>query len=306
MMTTWSTVRRVMRHVPVLLRGRPLHGSERYRPFFIVGSGRCGSTLLRAMLEAHPNVHVPPESGLAPAVRDFRRFSRLPWNVVLRLVLAQFEYHGVWEAWDLPLRPLYHELNALPRTSRNLATVVDRIYRAHITKHKPGATRWGDKTPSATPALPALHAVFPDLQVVHLLRDGRDVVQSFMRVSQARLPHFAAMWLRSVRAARAFGAQHPRQYLEIRYEDLVRRPAEILASVATFLDLPFDERMLRHHTLDLRLGDVDRYPALQGAREPVYETSIGRWRGAFASTELAELDRLIGPALAALGYRDGP
>ena len=47
--------------------------------------------------------------------------------------------------------------------------------------------------------------MFPDLQVVHMLRDGRDVVQSFMRVSEAGLPYFARAWLRAVRAAQAFG-----------------------------------------------------------------------------------------------------
>src|SRR5258708_7019695 len=78
-----STVRRFARPLPVLLLGRPLHGAERHRPFFIVGSGRCGSTLLRAMLEAHPDVHVPPESRLGPVLGDYRRYSRLPWNALL-------------------------------------------------------------------------------------------------------------------------------------------------------------------------------------------------------------------------------
>ena len=68
-----SRLVRLARHLPVLLRGRPLHGRDRYRPFFIVGSGRCGSTLLRAMLEAHPDVHVPPESGLATLVHEYHR-----------------------------------------------------------------------------------------------------------------------------------------------------------------------------------------------------------------------------------------
>jgi len=291
--------------VPIALFGRPLHGAERYRPFFIVGSGRCGSTLLRAMLEAHPELHVPPESRLAQAVRDFRRLSRLPWNVVLRIVLAQFEYGEVWESWDLTLGPVYRALDAAPPAARNLAAVVHAVYRAHADKHKPGSRRWGDKTPPATPALPRLQAVFPDLQVIHLLRDGRDVVQSFMRVSPAGIPHFARMWVEAVRVARAFGARHPRQYLEIRYEDFVRRPRETLERTAAFLDVPFDDRMLRHHELPLPLADVDRYPALRGARDPVYESSVGRWRTFFDPAQRAELERLLGATLATAGYESG-
>lgn len=293
---------RLLRYLPVLLRGRPLRGPVRYGPFFIVGSGRCGSTLLRAMLEAHPDVHIPPGIDLGTTVREFRRFSRLPWGPVLRILLSRIEYEGFWDAGDLALGPLYGELAALPPEARNLATVVDALHRAHAKRHKPSAVRWGDKTPLSTPELPALRAVFPDLRVVHLLRDGRDVVQSFMAVSRAGLPHHAALWLRHVRAAQAFGTRYPGQYLEVRYEDLVQESRATITRVAAFLDLSFDPRMLRHHELGLQLGDVERYPQLQGVRQPVYQTSVGRWRTAFDARQIAELDRLLGPTLAALGY----
>jgi hypothetical protein len=182
---TSTRLRRIARHLPVLLRGRPLHGAVRYRPFFIVGSGRCGSTLLRAMLVAHPDLHIPPESALGPMVREYRRYSRLPWNVVLRIVLGRLEWDQSWATWELALKPLLRELDALPRDARNLATILAAPYRAHASRHKPSAVRWGDKTPPNTARLGALHQVFPDLQVVHLLRDGRDVVQSFLQPMRA-------------------------------------------------------------------------------------------------------------------------
>ena len=295
-------VRRFVGYLPTLLFGRPLRGRERYRPFFIVGSGRCGSTLLRAMLEAHPGVHIPPESALVSLMREYRWYSRLPWNVVLRIVLAPLAYERAWAPWELPLGPLFRELAAVPGRARNLATVLEALYRLHVKQHKPTAVRWGDKTPPNTAALPTLQVVFPDLQVIHMLRDGRDVVQSFLRVSDAGLPYFARAWLRAVRTARAFGARHPAQYLELRYEDLVREPRATVERVAAFLDLAFDERMLRHHELDVRLGDVERHPRLQGVQQPVYQTSVGRWRTALDARQIVELDRLLGPTLAALGY----
>lgn len=300
-----SRVGRLARRLPVLLRGRPLHGRERYRPFFIVGSGRCGSTLLRAMLEAHPDVHVPPESRLGPMVREYRLYARLPWNVLLRILLAPLEYERAWELWELGLGPLFHELDGLPVETRTLATVLDTLYRAHARAHKPSANRWGDKSPPNTSHLTALRAVFPDLQVVHVLRDGRDVVRSYMDVSKAGLPYFAHAWLREVRAARAFGARHAAQYLEIRYEDLVCETDATIQRVAAFLSLPFDDRMLRYHEVEHRLDDVAGHPRLQGVWQPVYRSSVGRWRGTFDDRQVAELDRLLGPTLAALGYDAG-
>lgn len=298
-----SRVGRVARRLRPLLLGRPLHGPERYRPFFIVGSGRCGTTLLRAMLEAHPLVHIPPENALGDVVRDYRRYSRLPWNVLLRVVLGRLEFHSTWDRWELPLGPVFRDLEGLPDGARNLATILDALYRAHAALHKPAATRWGDKTPPHATVLPALRAVFPDALVIHMLRDGRDVVRSFMDVSRQSLAYHAGVWLRSIRQARAFGARHPSQYVELRYEDLVREPGPTIQRVTGFLNLAFDERMLRHHELELRLSDVKRYRALQGALEPVHQRSIGRWRD-FTAAQQAELEQALGPTLASLGYLD--
>jgi hypothetical protein len=108
--------------------------------------------------------------------------------------------------------------------------------------------------------------------------------------------------VQSVRAAQAFGTDHPAQYLEIRYEDLVSTPELIVRKVAAFLDLAFDERMLRHSDSNQWLGDVDRVEYLKGARQPIHQASVGRWREDLSASQIAELDRVLGPMLAALGY----
>src|SRR5574341_222263 len=126
-------------------------------------------TLLRAMLEAHPALHIPPEHMLGPAIDDYRRYARLPWYLVLRLVLGHFAYHPYWDYWGLDLAPVFRALVARPRSRRDLAAVIDAVYRAHAARDKPTATRWGDKAPPNTLALPALERVFPDLVAVHVI-----------------------------------------------------------------------------------------------------------------------------------------
>ena len=52
--------------------GYRLRGQERYRPFFIIGAARSGNTLLRRVLYAHPEIHIPPETFvLRAAIRKF-------------------------------------------------------------------------------------------------------------------------------------------------------------------------------------------------------------------------------------------
>ena len=292
-----------LRRLRPLLLGRRLRGPERYGPFCIVGSARCGTTLLRAMLEAHPDVHIPPGNVMLRAViRDYRWYSHLPWSPLLRLLLTQMAFHPSWEAFDLPLHPVFRELVNRPAKARNLAAVINAVYCAHLARHKPAAVRWGDKSPFGVLGVRAFRAVFPDVRVVHIVRDGRDVVRSFVDAFGSDIRDAARTWLRAVRTAHAFGARYPTQYLEVRYEDLVRHPPATLEVVARFLDLRFDERMLRHHELGLRLGDVDRTSYMQGVWKPVYQTSIGRWRTEFDAGQIVELDRLMGPTLSALGY----
>jgi hypothetical protein len=254
------------------------------------------------VLEAHPALHVPPENALGGVVRDYRRYSRLPWNALLRIILGEMEFRYRWERFGLALAPLFRELAALPARSRNLAAVVNALYRAHLALHKPAAVRWGDKTPGNVFALDGLLAVFPDLRVIHIVRDGRDVVRSFMEATRESLPDAAARWLSAVRAAHAFRGRHPAVYHEVRYEDLVREPRAALERVTAFLGEALHPDMLRHHELGLPLDDIRGMAFLEPVRGPMHHNAIGRWRSGFDAGQIADLHTRLGPTLDALGY----
>ncbi len=147
----------------------------------------------------------------------------------------------------------------------------------------------------------ALRAVYPDLRAIHMVRDGRDVVRSYMRLAPYELTD-AARWLNSVRAAQAFGRRYPEQYLEVRYEHLVTELRGEIARVTSFLEVPFHERLLRHHEVDLKLLDVDEWPIFRGVLEPPHTRAVGRWREYFDTKQIAELERLLGSTLSGLGY----
>ncbi|HUK20025.1 MAG TPA: sulfotransferase [Gemmatimonadales bacterium] len=292
-----------MRHLPWFVKGHPLHGLERYQPFFIVGSGRCGSTLLRAILESHREVHIPPENVLlGSTIGAYRTYSRLPWPALLSIVLGQLSFHQQWDAFELPLGPVFRELVATDPQNRNLAFVLDTVYRAHLRHHKPSARRWGDKSAFSVLSLEQLKSVFPDLQVIHLVRDGRDVVSSFLEAFKVDYQDAAETWIRAVTAAEAFGARYPKQYVRVRYEDLVRVPESTVRQITRFLALDFDEQLLRHERLGLRFGDVERTPYMQGVREPIHGRSVGKWRSGLTGAQAAYLERTLGSTLSRFGY----
>lgn len=299
-----GVMRRAYRYLPVLLRGRPLHDEARYRPFFIIGSGRCGTTLLRAMLQTHPTVHIPPETyELGRIIQEYPRYSRLPWDELLRLILTRLEYNPLWDAFGISLRELYLDLLEQPREALNLAYVLHRFYMFHAKTYKPSAVRWGDKTPLNTYYLHEICSVFPDALFVHMIRDGRDVVRSYVELGRYSVREATDRWSRAIRVSREFGQQHPRQFMEVCYEDLVREPEMVLQRVCPFVQIAFDETMLRHHEFDLKLGDVEKLAHHSNVKNPINTRAIGKWRKYFSGDEIAEIEQALGPLLEEFGYQ---
>jgi len=99
-------------------------------PFFIIGSGRSGSTLLRAILTNHPDAFIPPESQvIGTLVRTYQYLNFLSWKNISRLIILQFEtqrkFHYLWE---VNVGEFYSKLLSLSKKERSLAKAVDMFY----------------------------------------------------------------------------------------------------------------------------------------------------------------------------------
>ena len=150
--------------LPAALSGGlcPLSREEPLEPFFVVGPGRSGSTLLRRILQAGPGVHIPPENhGLRFASRAFRRRRHLCWPELVGLVLEVHRSTPGFEHLGLELEPVRLELEAVDPEERSLARIVDAVYRHHAAGAGVALGRWGDKTPLNCFAMGAIRLVFP-------------------------------------------------------------------------------------------------------------------------------------------------
>jgi hypothetical protein len=282
----------------------PLHRCEAYRPFFIITSGRSGSTLLRRILQASPQLHIPPETYvLGKAICFYRDHRYLPWDYLVHFVLCLFEYDPEFDCFELSLRPLVKRLLEVPVESRSLALVFDAFYRYHAECSGQAVERWGDKTPLNAFVLPEILSVFPDAQFVHVLRDGVDVVHSMVEVGLApTLRHAALRWRKAVRVIRAFVRANPASCVEIRYEYLVSDPHSIVARVCAFLDVDFSESMLDSTEHAATMSDLAKYRHYSTVLTPISTARIGNGRRAFSVAEKLQLQELIGADLVQLGY----
>lgn len=278
----------------------------------VCGSGRCGSTLLRLMLDSHPQLAVPPETSFLPVVHGRRE--ELTAESLADLLIA----FPTWPDFHLEEDRLRRELRALRPFSPSAG--VRCFYRMYADRF--GKRRWGDKSPGYTHHLPAVQELLPEARFVHLVRDGRDVALSLRHVWFAPGQDAATLaryWRDRVEAARA-GGRSCRHFLEIRYEDLIADPAGVLNRLCQLVELPWSPAMLGYATrAAVRLGEVrdQRLPdgriipreqrlaqhplvGQQLRREPVH-----RWRREMSEADVAIFDAIAGDLLDELGYGRG-
>jgi Sulfotransferase family len=279
---------------------------------FVVGVPRSGTTLLRLMLDAHPELAIPPETHFIPAVIRAVRRGRAADRVA-----AIITHHRRWADFGLDADELRQRIGAVDPLDAGGA--IRAFYELYAEKQ--GKPRWGDKTPGYGTRMRRIGKALPEARFVHVIRDGRDVVASRARRSQREpLPVEVAAkrWKRRVISTRK-RAEGVERYLEMRYEDLVAEPEASLRSVCAFVELPFDEQMLRYHErAAVRLAEIDRdLPARRGRHElergariaahehtdePPLSKRIGAWRDEMAPADVAAFEAEAGDLLVDLGY----
>lgn len=262
-------------------------------PTVVLGVSRSGTTLLKAMLDAHSELAIPSESYFLPQLWD--RHGERPDRDAFVEDLTRLERIREWgvDPEDvrarLPERPTFAE-------------AIQSIYRLYAESWN--KSRFGDKTPLYMQHLDVLERAFPGARYVHIVRDGRDAAYSLLAMTRKprfnlsrprRVGDFAVAWRREIRAAQAFGRTHP--YHEVRYEDLVEHPEARLREISAFLELEYEPAMLEYH----RREDPSLYadhPRL--AEPPVRDTRA--WRREMQPADVELFESIAGDLLAELGY----
>jgi hypothetical protein len=272
------------------------------RPIFVVGCPRSGTTMLQLMLHAHPRIAIPPETRfLLRAYNNRREFGDLadPEN---RARLAAFVIDTKGTAFrDLGLdkEAVRAEIIAGPPTLGSALGIVFRAYARRFDK-----PRWGDKRPVYLQNLDALLRLFPDAQIVHIVRDGRDCVASLKEAPWHRggVYEAIAQWNRGMdegqRAERNLGTG---TYREISYEQLVRDPVAELTTLCGFLGEEFHPAMAQPKELaSVAVPKRKKWHAL--THSEVTSDRVGSWAQRLEPWEIGLCESVMGERLRAHGY----
>lgn len=282
----------------------PLNRNENITPFFIVGAGRSGTTLLRRILQAGGEVHIPPETYiLDDVVRFYMRNCHMPWPYVVHHTLMLFEFHPEFGVFKISLRPLVQELVKAPKEKRSLAYILDKFYRFHGKESKKKFKKWGDKTPGNAFFMNEIHAVFPKVRYIHMLRDGVDVVHSY--VKNGLLQDYkvgAETWKNAVSCVQDFERGNPGSCLLLRYEDFVGSPEESVKRVCEFIGISYKKEMLSSMEHIGAMNDLNVYAHYGKSLQPISQDNIGIGRKKISEDQKKILQDIMGEKLEELNY----
>jgi hypothetical protein len=275
-------------------------------PIFIVGANRSGTTLLRLLLNAHSEISIPDE---------INYFYGFDWSVSYKNWQSPSLSRPAFEAFV----DRFLTTNEPKVPGLDLSSLRPKILNGPIDLRQPyklllehwaqfnGKVRWGEKTPGNIYHAQILLDMFPDATFIHLIRDPRGGVASMKRVAfYTEDAVFNALNRHKVMThGRTYFHTHvpAEQRIEIRYEDLVVDPRQTLKKICSFIQVPYEETMLRFHL------DAERFMTKEAsssfnaaATQPISSSFAEKWKTTLTSDEIASIELICAPEMKEFNY----
>ncbi|MEO8199505.1 MAG: sulfotransferase [Gemmatimonadota bacterium] len=272
------------------------------KPLFVVGFQRSGTTLIRLMLDSHPDIAIPLDttglwSRYEQRLDDYDQLATSVGREKIVDDLLAEERITLWEA------NLDRQAILAGWTNGTFPGLVSAFYQGYAESR--GKKMWGDKDPGNMLRLDQINRWFPASRIIHIIRDGRAACLSQLKQDFGfdNLLDCACAWREEVQWVRRMGSLlGPARYLEIRYEDLVIEPETILGTVCSFLEIRYDGAMLRYHeTIPSSVPTAKRHLWPLIGQPPVAENAE-RWKRELKAGQRICFEKRAGPVLREMGY----
>jgi hypothetical protein len=277
-------------------------------PIYLVSVPRSGATLLSAMLNNHKCIAMfnePWFSYMLPRYESFCRQGNVE-PLVDHLTNAAGRFGE-------PLAMEFKESLLAEIGGLGLSDPVDvlALFMERYAKHK-GKQRWGIKQPFGMFYVHRLLRSFPGLKVIHIVRDPRATVAERMNKELNREEdlvnsfRFSRSYSKIMWFADRMKRLKPKNYLELRYEDLVTSPEAHLMGICEFLEEEFDPEMSEYYKAKNlyvpREDDGSPRKNHLGVLRPVNPQYVDVWRNLLTLREIAVTEKVCYEAMVERGY----
>jgi len=252
--------------------------------FFIMGSGRNGSTLLALLLGRHKEVFLPPEQYVLPySIISWHLILFKEWNIFSKEILKDYRCKN--QNWNLEQNDfdlLEKEIIGLNKKYRKASNIFRLIFRFYAAKNNPHKRIFGDHSPNITLFYKSIYSEFPNAKYIFLVRNPLDVILSYSKMSKnpASNPKYASWkWNNSIKAYHWIKNRPNSKVLLIKYEDLVLDPKDITKKIFSFLGVDYQDVISpspENQTND-PLG-TKKYSFHANLYKPISGRSINKWK----------------------------
>ncbi|WP_341486047.1 sulfotransferase [Thioclava sp. GXIMD4215] len=238
---------------------------------FVYGALRSGTTVFRLMLDHHPMIANPGELDF---LFDFL-WPDPSHPTQWRYDIDKMRLDWIFQAYGL----------IVPADKDGLDLLENFLYQIDA--------RYGSKpvmTINIHRNVDKVRAIFPEVKLIHMLRDPRDVARSSIGMGwSCNIYYGVDHWIKTEAAWDKAGiAPDDPNTLQLTYENLFRDIDSQLHRVCDFLDVPWDEEMLSYHR--------------NSTYDPPDPKLIEQWRHKCSAEDIALLEGKARALLVARGY----
>ncbi len=277
--------------------------------FFIIGRPRSGTTLLRLLFEAHPNLLLPPESPFIIIL--YKKYEKIThWNeTIIKEFVEDLYKVRYFDKWLIDKKELYDHLLKL-KGEATFKQMVMQVYESyHSVYEKKDITMIGDKNPMYSLYADRIHKLFPESKIIHITRDYRDNYLSLINVNfeVPIVPIVIYRWKYALRKMWKLKEKQPELIYSIRYEDLVADPEHHCRLLCDFLGIEFDPSVLSFYE---KKKDVEK--AYKGAEDishihkslfnPISTERMDKWKTEMTPRQIKVADLVMGKTAEKAGY----
>jgi len=263
---------------------------DKHPLIWVGGMPRSGTTLMRAILDVHPDVRCGEETRVIPRVLMARKAMKSEKNIK-----------------DLFLG----KVDVNKDESAKIDNGIKRFILEIIEKHGPIARRLCNKDPFALKYMKDLSEWYPNSKFIYMIRDGRSVAHSIITrkvtitgYDLTSYPDVIGKWNQANtlmwEQCKSLG---PSYCLPVHYEHLVLEKEKVLRQIAQFLNLEWNDALAHHEEhigSDISLSNLER--STDQVVKPMYKTALSSWEGIIETEDLDKVEE-VAPLMKVFGYK---
>lgn len=277
--------------------------------FFIIGRPRSGTTLLRVLFEAHPNVVIPPESPFI--IFLYKKYSKVTfWDEKMINDFADDVFkQRYFDKWLISKEILVENLlkGKGENTFQQMARIVCLSYQSVFKKEE--IKLIGDKNPANSLYASRIHQLFPESKIIHITRDYRDNYLSLINVNfeVPIIPLVVYRWKFAYRRMQKVKRRNPDLVYSIKYEDLATDPENRFREVCNFMGLDFDPSVFNFYEKKDEIegaygGSEELKIVHKSLFNPISTDRMNLWKTQLTEWQIRVADVVAGKAAEKAGY----